>query len=359
MNIKGKYYCSIWLNDNDRTVGVLDQQQLPHKLKKVTLKTWKDAAAAISDMTVRGAPLIGITGASGLAMATNEGVGRKFLIGIAEKICETRPTAINLRWAVNRVLDAVLEVSKNKRKKVAWQEVRKILRSELLMSGNIGKFGARIIMSLYDELGRSVGILTHCNAGWLATVDWGTATAGIYVAYNQGVPLHVYAGETRPRIQGAMTAWELSSHGVPVELIADNAAGYMMKKGLVDMVVVGADRIAFNGDTANKIGTYLKALAAKDNGIPFYVAAPSSTFDWNLESGESIPIEERDGNEIRKVKGMTDSGQIGSVWITEPDQLVRNPAFDVTPAKLITAFITDKGIFTPEELYKLREMGDE
>ena len=226
MDIKGKHYCSIWLNDNERTVGVLDQKLLPHKIKKLTLKTWKEVVSAISDMTVRGAPLIGVAGACGLALATNEEVGRKYLIGVAEKLCETRPTAINLRWAVNRELEAILEVSKNKRKKVAWKEARNILRSELLMSGNIGKQAAKIIFSLYEELGRSVGILTHCNAGWLATVDWGTATAGIYVAYNQGVPVHVYADETRPRLQGAMTAWELSSHGVPVELIADNAAGF-------------------------------------------------------------------------------------------------------------------------------------
>lgn len=336
-------------------VSVLDQRALPHRVEYLNLRSWQDACEAIQDMAVRGAPLIGVTGAAAVALAAEKSTEEADLRRAAGVVKESRPTAINLAWAVDYVLKRILGMQPERRRKAAWQLAVEILEKEREMSVQMGKHALGIIETLYLELGRPLNILTHCNAGRLATVELGTATAGIYMAFEAGIPLTVYADETRPRFQGALTAWELKEAGIPVCLIADNAGGEMMQEGGIDLVIVGADRIAANGDTANKIGTYLKALAASDNQIPFYVAAPFSTFDWSTKQGQDIPIENRDADEIRWVTGLDAEGREQSVRVTSADIPVVNPAFDVTPARLITGFITDRGIFEPENIRRLRQ----
>lgn len=338
-----------------RKVSVLDQRLLPHRVEYLEVKTWQDACEAIADMAVRGAPLIGVTGAAAVALAAEKSVADSDLKRVSEAIKEARPTAVNLAWAVDYVVKRLLGMPAEKRRKAAWTLAVEILEKERQMSAQMGKYALSIIESLYLELGRPLNILTHCNAGRLATVELGTATAGIYLAFEAGIPLTVYADETRPRLQGALTAWELKEAGIPVCLIADNAGGEMMREGDIDLVIVGADRIASNGDTANKIGTYLKALAAADNQIPFYVAAPISTFDWSAKQGDDIPIETRSADEVRWIKGPDVEGTERSVRITAAEMPVVNPAFDVTPARLITGFITDRGVFAPENLVHLRQ----
>lgn len=355
VNVNNLSEQTIRLESQTETAVVIDQRRLPFELVKVSVNDWRDMRAAIADMVVRGAPLIGVSAAAAVALATKEGCDDKFLVEAAENIKAARPTAVNLAWAVERMMRVLLDTPERERKCAAWAEAQEILDEDLRMSRGIAEAFCGMIEERYRESGRTVHIMTHCNAGWLATVDWGTATAGIYEAFNRGIPVKVYASETRPRLQGTLTAWELRRHGVDVTLITDNAAGILLQSGAVDMVIAGADRIAANGDTANKVGTYLKALAARDNGVPFYIAAPYSTFDWSMASGREIPIEERSADEVRRIAGTDDSGSVSQVLITDADQPVFNPGFDVTPNRLICGFVTEQGYFPTESLAQLRE----
>ena len=346
---------TIELHSLGRVVRVLDQRKLPHKMEYLTLRTYEEAIEAIRNMTVRGAPLIGITGAAAMALASTQSSDESRLKEYAQMIISARPTAVNLAYSVSKVLEGLLSLPDQERVEGAWRMAGEICSEELGMSLAIGEHAFRIISDLYERLRRPVRILTHCNAGALATVGPGTATAGFYFAHWRNIPIKVYADETRPRLQGVMTAWELRRSGIDVELISDNSGGLLMQRGGVDAVFVGADRIALNGDTANKVGTYLKALACADNHVPFYVAAPVSTFDYSARNGEEIEIEERSPEEIRKVTGVEEDGSIREVLITEREQPVWNPAFDITPARLITGFVTNRGIFSPDNLLNLRD----
>jgi methylthioribose-1-phosphate isomerase len=344
MKINGQHYRSIWPIGED-AFGIIDQARLPHEFVTLTLSSADDAARVIKNMNTRGAPLIGAVGAYGLAVAMRADPSDENLTATHDMLAETRPTAINLRWALGRMRDALLNRPREQRAALAWQEAAAIADEDEAMSRAIGEHGLKIIRELSEKKkGGTLNILTHCNAGWLATVDYGTALAPIYLAYDAGIPLHVWVDETRPRNQGAsLTAFELGSHGVAHTILADNAGGHYMQAGQVDMVIVGTDRVTANGDVANKIGTYLKALAAKDNDVPFYVALPSSTIDWTLESGRDIPIEERSEDEVLKMTGRTKDGGVVTVEIAAPGSPAANPAFDVTPARLITGLITERG----------------
>jgi methylthioribose-1-phosphate isomerase len=348
MKVNGKPFRTIWLNGDGRSVEIIDQTRLPHRFETCTLRKLADAAHAIKAMQVRGAPLIGVTAAYGLCLALGEDASESGIDRACETLMATRPTAVNLRWAVeemratlrNQPRDAIIEVAYRRAAAMADEDVE--------INKSIGHHGLKIIQDLAAKkpAGEPVNILTHCNAGWLATVDWGTATAPIYTAHEQGIPLHVWVDETRPRNQGAsLTAWELNGHGVPHTVIADNVGGHLMQHGQVDMCIVGTDRTTATGDVANKIGTYLKALAAKDNGVPFYVALPSPTVDWRLADGvREIPIEQRGGEELSHVTGRTASGDIVTVTVTPEGSPVANYAFDVTPANLVTGLITERGV---------------
>src|ERR1700744_1320991 len=326
MKINGKHYRSVWPIGED-AFGIIDQTKLPHEFGTLRLKAWQDAAHAISSMQTRGAPLIGAVGAYGLALAMREDASDENLQRVHDELAETRPTAVNLRWARGRMRAALLNRPRAERAALAWKEAAAIADEDVAMSRAIGEHGLKIIRdAAAKKPGRTVNILTHCNAGWLATVDYGTALAPIYMAHDAGIPLHVWVDETRPRNQGAsLTAFELGSHGVPHTIIADNAGGHFMQAGDVDMVIVGTDRVTANGDVANKIGTYLKALAAKDNDIPFYVALPSSTIDWTMESGRDIPIEERSQDEVLKMAGRLPDGSVTAVEIAAPGSGAANP----------------------------------
>ena len=344
MKIQGKHYRSVWAIGDD-AFGIIDQARLPHEFVTLSLKTADDAARVIKDMNTRGAPLIGAVGAYGLAVAMRADPSDENLTRTHDRLAETRPTAINLRWALGRMRDALLNRPRAERAALAWKEAAAIADEDEAMSKAIGEHGLKIIRELSEKKkGAKLNILTHCNAGWLATVDYGTALAPIYMAHDAGIPLHVWVDETRPRNQGAsLTAFELGSHGVAHTILADNAGGHYMQAGQVDMVIVGTDRVTANGDVANKIGTYLKALAAKDNNIPFYVALPSSTIDWTLGSGRDIPIEERSQDEVLKMTGRTEKGAVVTVEIAAPGSPAANPGFDVTPARLVTGLITERG----------------
>ena len=344
MKIKGTHYRSVWAIGDD-AFGIIDQARLPHEFVTLSLKTADDAARVIKDMNTRGAPLIGAVGAYGLAVAMRADPSDENLTRTHDRLAETRPTAINLRWALGRMRDALLNRPRAERAALAWKEAAAIADEDEAMSKAIGEHGLKIIRELSEKKkGAKLNILTHCNAGWLATVDYGTALAPIYMAHDAGIPLHVWVDETRPRNQGAsLTAFELGSHGVAHTILADNAGGHYMQAGQVDMVIVGTDRVTANGDVANKIGTYLKALAAKDNNIPFYVALPSSTIDWTLGSGRDIPIEERSQDEVLKMTGRTEKGAVVTVEIAAPGSPAANPGFDVTPARLVTGLITERG----------------
>ena len=356
MKIKGEHYRSVWPIGED-AFGIIDQTRLPHEFVTLTLRTPADAAHAITSMQTRGAPLIGAVGAYGLALAMREDASDENLTKTHDMLAETRPTAINLRWGLGRMRDALLNRPREQRAALAWQEAAAIADEDVAMSKAIGEHGLKIIKDIAAKKpGKKLNILTHCNAGWLATVDYGTALAPIYLAHDAGIDLHVWVDETRPRNQGAsLTAFELGSHGVKHTIIADNAGGHYMQAGDVDMVIVGTDRVTANGDVANKIGTYLKALAAKDNGVPFYVALPSSTIDWDVADGRDIPIEERSADEMLKMTGRLPDGSVAVVEIAAPGSGAANPAFDVTPARLVTGLVTERGTCaaTPEGLRSL------
>jgi len=345
MRIDGVPYRSIWLDPDDGwSVHIIDQTKLPWVLEIVRLTDVAQAAHAIRHMQVRGAPLIGAAAAYGLCLALRHDPSSVALERDAAMLAETRPTAVNLRWALERMLTRLRNTPAGDRERVAYAEAAAIADEDVAQNEAIGRHGLPLIEQA-ARLGRRVNILTHCNAGWLATVDWGTALAPIYMAHDAGIDLHVWVDETRPRNQGAaLTAWELGSHGVAHTVVADNAGGHLMQHGEVDLVIVGTDRTTRRGDVANKIGTYLKALAAHDNGVPFWVALPSTTIDWTVSDGVAeIPIEQRGAAEVTDVTGRTADGTIATVRVAPLGSAAANPAFDVTPARLVTGLITERG----------------
>ena len=347
MNVRGRPMRTIWPAAGGRTVEIIDQTRLPHELVILELKTLDDAARAIRTMQVRGAPLIGATAAYGIALGAAEDPSDAGLAAAVAKLAATRPTAVNLRWALAEMQRTLRDVPEDRRFASAWAQAGEIADADVAINQSIGGHGVGLIAEVGRRKGGSsrVNILTHCNAGWLATVDWGTALAPIYRAQAEGLPIHVWVDETRPRNQGSgLTAWELAEHGVAHTVIVDNAAGHVMREGLVDLCIVGTDRTAAGGDVANKIGTYMKALAARDNAIPFYVAVPSPSIDWDIESGTAIPIERRDSREVTHIEGWTDEGRRTAVRLTPVGSPAANYAFDVTPARLVTGLITERGV---------------
>ena len=351
MRVDGKNTRSIWLEADDWSVGVIDQSQLPHRFATIRLTTLDDAARAIATMQVRGAPLIGATAAYGVCLALRADASDEALERAVAKLMATRPTAINLKWALDEMVGAVRNRPRDDRLAAAYRRAAEICDQDVAINQAIGDHGARLIAAIAAKKTsvQPVQVLTHCNAGWLATVDFGTALAPIYVAHDQGVPLHVWVDETRPRNQGAaLTAWELGQHGVPHTVIPDNTGGHLMQHGMVDMVIVGTDRVTADGDVCNKIGTYLKALAAKDNGVPFYVGLPSPTIDFSVSDGlAEIPIEQRSADEVATVTGRTIDGRVETVRIVPEGSAVANYGFDVTPARLVTGLVTERGIIAP------------
>ncbi len=352
MKINGKHYRTIWSDKTKECVSVINQTTLPHDFQIVDLLSSAEAAAAIKKMIVRGAPLIGVTGAYGMALAAKEDPSDKALKAAYDLLHQTRPTAVNLRWALDRMLKLLLSGAEAERQSLAFTEASKLAEDDIRDCELIGEFGAQIISKLAQKNpNRPLNILTHCNAGWLCAVDWGTALAPIYKAARGGVNLHVWVDETRPRNQGAsLTAFELLGEGIPHTVIADNTGGHLMQRGQVDMCIVGSDRTTYTGDVCNKIGTYLKALAAHDNNIPFLVALPSSTIDWRIRNGISdIPIEEREAREVTHISGVTSNGVITEVQLTPDGSAALNYGFDVTPSRLITGLITERGVCKAEE----------
>jgi methylthioribose-1-phosphate isomerase len=351
MKIDGTPYRSVWVDQDGWSVRIFDQTRLPWTVEILKLTEVDHAAHAIRSMQVRGAPLIGAVAAYGLCLALRRDPSTEAMERDAAMLEATRPTAVNLRWAIERMLTRLRNTPVGQRVSVAYQEAAAICDEDAAQNEAIGRHGLELIEQAYrakagNSGGRpAVNVLTHCNAGWLATVDWGTALAPIYAAHDKGLPVHVWVDETRPRNQGAaLTAWELGSHGVPHTLVADNAGGHLMQHGKVDLVIVGTDRVARNGDVANKIGTYLKALAAHDNGVPFWVALPSTTIDWRVADGVAdIPIEERAGEEVTGITGKAADGSVVTVRVTPDATPAANPAFDVTPARLVTGLITERG----------------
>ncbi|WP_424930508.1 S-methyl-5-thioribose-1-phosphate isomerase [Amaricoccus tamworthensis] len=348
MRVGDTHYRSIWFDEATSEVKIIDQRWLPHEFRVVSLKTREEYAAAIRDMWVRGAPLIGATAAYGVADQMKRDPSDTSLDETWKVLHETRPTAVNLRWALDDMRSVLSQLPPEKRAEAAFRRAAEICDEDVENNRMIGVHGLEIVREIAKNKapGEPVRILTHCNAGWLATVDWGTATSPMYHAMEAGIPIHVWVDETRPRNQGALlTSWEMAGHGVPHSLIVDNAGGHLMQHGQVDVVIVGTDRTTAAGDVCNKIGTYLKALAAKDNGVPFYVALPSPTVDWTVTDGlRDIPIEERDGSEVTHVQGKLEDGTITQVQISPDATPGHNPAFDVTPARLVTGLITERGI---------------
>ena len=343
MKIDGKEYRTIWFENNG--VKIIDQTKLPHQFVIKNLITVKDAINAITTMEVRGAPLIGATAAYGLVLAILENNDQSFLNKSAENLISSRPTAINLKWAVDRMMSKLSGVNSNKILEIAQSEANEICEEDIKFCENIGLTGLKIIEEIYNKKKDTVNILTHCNAGWLATINWGTATSPIYHAHKKGIPVHVWADETRPRNQGAnLTSYELNEEGIKNTIIADNTGGILMQRGEVDMCIVGTDRTLANGDVCNKVGTYLKALAAYDNNVPFYVALPSSTIDWNIKNFKDIPIEERNSNELSFIDGIDKDGNVKKIQIYPKKSKAMNIAFDITPAKYVTSLITERGI---------------
>lgn len=346
MKLDGVPSRTIWLEPDGWSVGIIDQTLLPHKLERPVLKSVEDAARAIKSMQVRGAPLIGVTAAYGVALAMRVDASDASLDRTVAFLGEQRPTAVNLRWALEDLRATLMPLAPGIRAVAAYARAAELADEDIETCRKIGVNGLSLIRDIAAKKnGQPVNVLTHCNAGWLACVDWGTATSPIYHAHDAGIPVHVWVDETRPRNQGAaLTAFELLQHGVSHSLIADNAGGHFMQQGDVDLVIVGTDRVTANGDVANKIGTYLKALAAHDTHVPFYVALPFSTIDWRTEKGSDIPIEERGEDEVLRMQGRLPNGEVSSVLISAEGTHARNPAFDVTPARLVTGFITERGI---------------
>jgi methylthioribose-1-phosphate isomerase len=345
MKIEGKEYRTIWFDEENKTVKIIDQTKLPHQFIIKDLKTIKDAINAIKTMEVRGAPLIGGAAAYGIVLAIMENNDLEFIKKSSEDLIKSRPTAINLQWAVHRMNNKLSLVNPNDFLNIALNEAKEICNEDVKFCENIGLNGLKIIEEIYNKKNDTVNILTHCNAGWLATINWGTATSPIYHAHKKGIPVHVWVDETRPRNQGAnLTSYELNEEQIPNTIIADNTGGILMQRGEVDICIVGTDRTLSTGDVCNKIGTYLKALAAHDNNVPFYVALPSSTIDWNIKDFKEIPIEERNSEELSHAEGMDEEGNVKKVLIYPKKSKAKNLAFDITPAKYVTGLITEKGI---------------
>ncbi|MDC0713113.1 S-methyl-5-thioribose-1-phosphate isomerase [Stigmatella sp. ncwal1] len=339
---------TLWVEADGTSVGIIDQTRLPHAFVKARLTTLEEVAHAIRSMQVRGAPLIGATAAYGICLALREDASDEALARAHAVLLATRPTAVNLRWALEEMRRALQPLPPAGRLSEAYRRAAALCDEDVALNRSIGSHGVPLLEAAWARKGQRgrINVLTHCNAGWLATVDWGTALAPVYLAHDAGLPVHVWVDETRPRNQGAsLTAWELGQHGVPHTVIADNVGGHLMQHGEVDLCIVGTDRTTARGDVANKIGTYLKALAAQDNGVPFYVALPSPTIDWTLEDGvRDIPIEQRDGAELTHISGRLPSGEVVSVHVTAPGSPVANYGFDVTPARLVTGLITERGV---------------
>ena len=348
MNVDGISYRTIWLAKDGWAVEIINQTRLPFEFVTTRLESCEDVAIAIRDMWVRGAPLIGATAAYGIALAMRINPSNENLETASRILLKARPTAVNLRWAIEEMLKLLRPLSPQTRCSMAYDRAAEICDEDVLMCSSIGEHGMTLIQKIWESRGKpeTVNILTHCNAGWLATVDWGTAMAPVYKAFNEGIPVHVWVDETRPRNQGAsLTAWELGKHGVPYTIIVDNVGGHLMQHGLVDICITGTDRTTAIGDVCNKIGTYLKALAAYDNQVPFYVGLPGPTIDWTIEDGLSdIPIECRKSEEVTKMFGRTEAGQLVSIDIVPEGCKVINYAFDVTPARLVTGLITERGV---------------
>ena len=343
MRIQGKEYRTIWYEE--KVVKIIDQTKLPHQFIIKDLNSVKDTINAIKVMEVRGAPLIGGTAAYGIVLAIQESTEKEFINKSAEELIQSRPTAINLKWAVDRMMNKLSGINSDQILNIALKEAKEICDEDEKFCENIGINGLKIIEEIYNKKKDIVNILTHCNAGWLATINWGTATSPIYHAHKKGIPVHVWVDETRPRNQGAnLTSYELNEEEIPNTIIADNTGGILMQRGQVDMCIVGTDRTLSNGDVCNKIGTYLKALAAHDNKVPFYVALPSSTIDWEIKEAKDIPIEERNSEELSHVEGIDENNEIKKVLIYPNKSKAMNLAFDVTPAKYVTGLITEKGI---------------
>jgi methylthioribose-1-phosphate isomerase len=350
MKVDGKPTRSIWLESDGWSVGIVDQNLLPHRFATARLTSLDEAAHAIRAMRVRGAPLIGAAAAYGVCLALRQDASDESLERAALTLMRTRPTAVNLKWALDEMAAAVRNQARSDRVDAAYRRAGEICEEDIATNRAIGRHGVVLIEAIAArKAGERVNLLTHCNAGWLATVDVGTATAPIYLAHDRGLPLHVWVDETRPRNQGAsLTAWELGQHGVPHTVIADNTGGHLMQHAMVDMAIVGTDRVAANGDVCNKIGTYLKALAAKDNDVPFYVASPSPSIDFAIEDGRAqIPIEEREAGEVAAMTGRTADGRIETVRVVPEGSAVKNYAFDVTPARLVDGLITERGVIAP------------
>ncbi len=355
MKVDGVAWRSI-AEDGPHAVRVVDQTRLPFAFETVRLTSSDEVAQAIRSMQVRGAPLIGVAAAYGVALAMQRDASDGALAAACAALLQTRPTAVNLRWALNRLRTLLQPLPPAARAGAAWHEAGRIAEDDVAINRALGGHGATLIAAAHARTRRTVHVLTHCNAGWIATVDYGTALSAIYQAHDRGLPVHVWVDETRPRNQGLLTAWELAAHGVPHTLIADNAGGHLMQRGEVDLVLVGADRVSRSGDVCNKIGTYLKALAAFDNEVPFYAAVPSPTIDWELTDAlREIPIEERADDEVRTVIGRDAGGRPASVTVAAAGTAVANPAFDVTPARLVSGIVTERGVACPADLARLFE----
>jgi methylthioribose-1-phosphate isomerase len=351
MKVDGKHFRTIWLEPDGWSVGAIDQRRLPHEFVVAQLTTCADAAHAIRSMLVRGAPLIGATAAYGMALAMRDDKSDAGIARAYDALIATRPTAINLKWALDEMRAVLHPLAPSARADAAYARAADLAEEDIVINQGIAKSGLPLIEAIAarKKPGEAVNVLTHCNAGWLATVDWGTATAPIYLAHDRGIEVHVWVDETRPRNQGAsLTAWELGHHGVPHTIIPDNTGGHLMQHGLVDLVIVGTDRVAANGDVCNKIGTYLKALAAHDNGVPFYVGLPSPTIDFSIANGGQVPIEQRSADEVTDMTGRTADGRIETVRIVPEGSKVANYGFDVTPARLVTGLITERGVLKPD-----------
>ena len=350
MKIEGKEYRTIWFDEENKTVKIIDQTKLPHQFIIKDLKTIKDAINAIKTMEVRGAPLIGGAAAYGIVLAIMENNDLEFIKKSSEDLIKSRPTAINLQWAVHRMNNKLSLVNPNDFLNIALNEAKEICNEDIKFCKNIGINGLKIIEKIYNKKNDKINILTHCNAGWLATINWGTATSPIYHAHKKGIPIHVWVDETRPRNQGAkLTSYELNEEQIPNTIITDNTGGILMQRGEVDICIVGTDRTLSTGDVCNKIGTYLKALAAHDNNVPFYVALPSSTIDWDIKDFKDIPIEQRNSEELTHVEGLDKNKKLQKILIYPQKSKAINIAFDVTPAKYVTGLITEKGVCEASE----------